>query len=356
MTATRVVVRAPNWLGDLVMALPALAALAEHQVDGTLAIAAPAAHAPVIDAARIADEILPLAADRGVVGALRSGDDVDALRRGGFDVAILLTNSFASALQMRRAGVPERWGFATDLRRPLLTRAVARPRAGRQVLHQSAVYRALLEALDIPAAPRSVGLDVPESARERGRALLGARGWPKGALLVGIAPGAAYGHAKRWPPEAVAALIDALGARDVWSVLVGSPGDRPTGLAIESAIDRRGGRAGRSRLVNLIGATDLAGLLGVLAACRVGIANDSGAMHVASAIGVPVMAIFGPTDERATAPLGPHVVLSEPVWCRPCLLRECPLDHRCMTRLHHARVLAAVLGRLDGAGDGAGRS
>ena len=160
-------------------------------------------------------------------------------------------------------------------------------------------------------------------------------------LIVGFAPGAAYGHAKRWPPDRVAQVITRLTReRNAACVLVGAGADREAGRAIESTLPPD------VRVLNLIGRTDLRLLIGVLARCRAFVSNDSGAMHLAAAAGVPVTAIFGPTNERATAPLGEHDVLLEPVFCRPCMLRECPIDHRCMKRISSDAVFASVTRHL----------
>jgi heptosyltransferase-2 len=155
-----------------------------------------------------------------------------------------------------------------------------------------------------------------------------------------MAPGAAYGRAKQWPPERFGRLARLLHERrGVVSVVVGSRADRAAG-------DDSGGGGS---VVNLIGQTDLPLLAGVMARCRAFVSNDSGAMHLAAAVGLPVTAIFGSTDERATAPLNsvsapapPHEILTCDVWCRPCMLRECPIDHRCMTGIDPERVCEAV--------------
>jgi heptosyltransferase-2 len=133
------------------------------------------------------------------------------------------------------------------------------------------------------------------------------------------------------------------------SVLVGAAGDRDAGREIESALPPD------VRVLNLIGRTDLRLLTGLLARCGAFVSNDSGAMHLAAAIGVPVAAIFGPTDDRVTAPLGDHDVLIHQVFCRPCMLRDCPIDHRCMTGITVDAVFGAVSTRLDAAAHGAGR-
>jgi heptosyltransferase-2 len=219
----------------------------------------------------------------------------------------------------------------------MLTRGVRRPR-GR--VHQTEYYLSLVRGLGIetpPVPPRIVPR--PATRAQADRLLDNAEVAP-GARLVGFAPGAAYGHAKRWPPDRVAAVIAALAARGVTAVLVGAPADRDTARAIESALP-----AG-ARVVDLVGRTTLRQLVGVIARCAAFVSNDSGAMHVAAALGVPLTAIFGPTDERVTSPSGGADVIVRDVFCRPCLLRECPIDHRCMKRIDADAVLRSVTGHL----------
>jgi heptosyltransferase-2 len=347
---TRLVVRTPNWLGDIVMALPAIAAVRAAHPDAHLALAAPAAFAAFCAAVPGVDGVVPLSGSG--IGAI--GGHARALTAGGFDVAILFTNSFASALAAARAGIAERWGYRRDWRGRLLTRAIPtrRPRKDPGVVptpgsssglagpHHSAYYLRLTASLGMPptTGPASATVAVPAPAIEKARALLDAAGLASGTRLVGFAPGAAYGSAKRWPPERVADAITRLAAAGARAVLVGAGADREIARAIQSALDP----AVRPSVVDLVGATDVATLMAVLARCDVVVANDSGAMHVASAVGRPVVAIFGPTDERATAPLGPHTLVRHDVWCRPCLLRACPIDHRCLRGVAAADVVAAV--------------
>lgn len=264
------------------------------------------------------------------------------LAAAGFDAALLLPNSFRAAWTARRAGIPERWGYAANLRGWLLTRAIRRP--ARRHVHQSEYYAELV---------RGLGIDVPESlprvtvradTAERAAALLVRHGVDMSQPIVGFAPGAAYGHAKRWPPQRVAEVVVRLSeSRLATCVLVGAGADRDAAREIESSLPAH------VRPLNLIGRTDLRLLAGVLARCAAFVSNDSGAMHLAAAIGVPVVAIFGPTDDRVTSPLGDHDVLVRPVFCRPCMLRDCPIDHRCMKRIAAAAVFDAVVGRLRGA-------
>lgn len=322
-------VRAPNWLGDAVMALPAMAALRTAFGDRTLALAAPPSIAPLFREETDArpDEIL----------TVDKATEVATLRASRVDLAILLPNSFRVAWACRAAGIADRWGYRVPGRWLLLTRSVRRPR-GRA--HQSLYYLHLVRALGVDAPDRLPRISITGQTRARVDALLERTGVDCRAPVVGIAPGAAYGHAKRWPPDRVAALVARLGTRGAVCVLVGAPGDRTAAREIESSLG-----AG-ARVVNLVGRTDLRLFAGLLAACDAFVSNDSGAMHLAAAVGVPVTAIFGPTDDRVTAPLGDHDVIIHQVFCRPCMLRDCPIDHRCMRGISVDAVFDAVTRRL----------
>jgi heptosyltransferase-2 len=314
-----VVVRAPNWVGDAVLSLGALRDVRRNFADAHLEVLARPWVAPLYEAVPEVDGIRlsgGLAADRRTL-------------RGQFDAAVLLPNSFASALAVRAAGIPERWGYATDGRGPLLTR---RARVPAQVRGRSQVYyyRAMLAGvgLEVSASP-DVRLRAPEPWAERAAALLGAPGpW------IGLNPGAFYGSAKRWEPMRYAAAGQRL-ARETGArvAIVGSAHERPLGEAIAAAMPVP------ARV--LCGETTLGELVGVLSRLLLLLTNDSGPMHLAAALGVRVVAVFGPTDWRETGPVGPRQrLLREPVHCSPCLLRECPIDHRCMRRVAVDRVVA----------------
>ncbi|TDI25308.1 MAG: lipopolysaccharide heptosyltransferase II [Acidobacteria bacterium] len=342
----RVLVRTPNWLGDIVMALPVFAALRAHFAGDVLAAGVPRAFAPLLSAVPAVDQVVPLHR-AGRRGWRAVAAEADALRRGGFDLAVLLPNSFGAAWAARRAGIPERWGFAAQWRRGLLTRAVPRPGRRTAPLHRVAYYQELVRGLEIDPVTPEPRLAAPPHMIARARSLLDAAGCGQDRPIVGIAPGAAYGYARRWVPGRYGRVADRL-CRELGAsvVLLGNAHDRDAGHAIESSLtaaDRAGPGPG---VVNLIGRTDLSQLIGVVASCRAFISSDSGAMHLAAALGVPVTAIFGPTDERVTGPVGSHEVLTQPVWCRPCLFRDCPIDHRCMTRTSDDRVFQAVAGQL----------
>lgn len=339
--------RAPNWLGDMVMSLPALAAVRDHFPDASLAVAAPAGLAAFYKAVPVADEIVTLPAGRGWRAF---ASHAAALEAGRFDTAVLFTNSFSTAWVTWRARVPERWGYRRDARGWLLTRAVSRRTAGTPASrHHADYYRRLVNALGMTAGADLPALAVPDTWRARGEALLVNLGLDPGRALLAIAPGAAYGGAKRWPPGRTAAVVArVLRETRAACVLVGSPADRATGHAVESAMgDLARDAHGAGRFANAIGHTDLPVLMGLVGRCRAVLSNDSGAMHIAAALRVPVTAIFGPTDERATSPLGPHTVLTAPVFCRPCHLRECPIDHRCMLRIDADHVFETLRPHLE---------
>lgn len=326
----RLIVFAPNWLGDAVMALPAIDDVRRQAPGASIAVAARPAIAPLFALLPGVDEILVV--DRRGAG-WREG--VRRLREASFGVALLLPNSLQSALTAWRAGIPERWGYRLQGRGWLLTRPVSAPAAG---VHQALYYQRLTEALGFAPGPLKPRLEAPVEARRAGGDLLASAGWNGRSPLVALAPGAAYGSAKRWPPRSFAALAIGLDEDDVATVLIGGAADASAGLEVIAALGER------ARVLNLIGRTDLPTLAGVLAQCRALVSNDSGAMHFGAALGVPLVAIFGPTNERETRPLGTRepVVLSHHVWCRPCMLRECPLTHRCMRGVSVEVVLAAT--------------
>jgi heptosyltransferase II len=331
-----VLVVAPNWLGDAVMALPAIADVKRAFPSARLVVAARRSVAEVFRLTPFVDELAAL----GWSGRWwqRSLLDRDAahLRELGTELAILLPNSFASAWLVKRAQVAHRWGYASDMRARLLSRAVPQPAGS---MHQGAYYQHLTRELGIESGPLEPVVTVPEAVHASARSFLVERGWNESAPLVVFAPGAAYGTAKRWIPRYVASVASMLVQKhNTTCVLVGSRADSTTTRQILGCLDA----GGASQVIDVTGDTTiemLAGLLGIAQAC---VSNDSGAMHLAAAVGTPVVALFGPTNEYETSPLTRHgrraAVLTHPVWCRPCMLRECPIDHRCMKGITPERV------------------
>jgi heptosyltransferase-2 len=317
----RLLVRAPNWIGDVALSLGAVRDLRRNFPQARIEALARPWVAELYRAVGEIDAVRTAAGFRDGVAAIR----------GGFDAAVLLPNSFASALQVYAAGIEERWGYATDGRGPLLTRRCPVP-AGVRRESQVYYYRAMLAGigLEVSATP-DTSLRCPEGWAARGAALLGgAEGW------IGLNPGASYGAAKRWIPARYAAVGDAL-ARETGRrvAILGGAAERTLGEDIAAAMTT-------SPRV-LCGETTLPELVGVLSRLQLLVTNDSGPMHLAAALGVPLVAVFGPTDWRETAPVGvQHRIVRGEAECAPCKLRECPIDHRCMTGVTVADAVAAA--------------
>jgi heptosyltransferase II len=320
-----ILVIAPNWLGDAVMALPFLRALSRGRPGYRIHVLAGRAPAAVFRAEGTASVI----ARRGSLAA-----DALALRPFRFAEAWLLPNSFRSALTAFLGGARERIGYATERRGALLTHALPTPPATR---HQLRDYDALLRSrgieplLDAPALPIA-----PGAAAAAGRALEKA-GLSPGPAPVLLAPGAAFSWTKRWPPELWGRLAALLSEAGSPVALVIGPGE-------EEIAARAVAAAGRP--VPVLGADlDPVELAALLARARVVAANDSGPMHIAAAVGTPVVAIFGPTDPGRTGPSGSASrVLDRYVFCSPCFLKECPYAHECMREIAPEEVFEAVRG------------
>jgi heptosyltransferase-2 len=261
------------------------------------------------------------------------------LRNEKFDLAVLLQNAFEAAWLAWRAGIPQRVGYARDGRGLFLTKPIRVPGENEIPRHESHYYLELIRRagwIESRGEIAPIRLQVPSAAREAAQASLLRAGARKDVWRCAIAPGASYGAAKCWPPERFAALADRLisecGA-DV--ILFGTPSEEEMAARIRSAM--------KCNPISLVGQTSMRDLAAFFSACSIFIGNDSGAMHVAAAAGLPVIAIFGPTDPEGTAPLTPQFTLiREPVSCSPCFLRTCPVDHRCMTRISVDAVFSAA--------------
>jgi lipopolysaccharide heptosyltransferase II len=326
----KILVRATNWVGDAVMSIPALEAIRARWPEAETTILAGGHVAGLYRgqgfAGRLA--VMDAAALRGRIPAVERL--AAELRRERFDLGIVLPNSFASAWLVWRAGVAERVGYARAGRSWLLTRAIELPRAGELPAHESYFYLELLRRAGwLPSLPevREICLSVTAEAREQAcEKLASVAGEEKRARgpRVALAPGAANSRAKCWPAERFAELADRLVAEfDAAVILFGTASEREVARRIRTLM--------RHRPIDLAGQTTIGELPALLAACDLFVGNDSGAAHVAAAVGAPVVVIFGPTDPERTRPLGPRVVVvRETVSCSPCHLRDCPVDHRCM--------------------------
>ncbi len=330
-----VLVRAPNWVGDAILAVPALCALREAFPGAHLAVLAVPWVADVFRFVPAVDEIVLFdrkGRHRGLRGLWRLGREL-ATRR--FDVAITQPRSASSAILLGLTGIPTRVGYDGALQRPWLTHPVPFPGKGRPGIHERELHLELLRGTGIPAPRSDPRLVTPAHVADAAARALEASGIA-GKPYVAIAPGAAFGGAKRWTATGFAAVADrAYRETGLEAVLLGSPGERPIARAVNAAA--------RRAPVDLCGRIGLAEALAVIGGARLLVTNDSGLMHAGAALGVPLVAVFGPTDAEATGPVGPSTsVVSEPVACAPCFLRDCPIDHRCMERIAPERVWSAA--------------
>jgi len=332
----RILIRTTNWIGDAVMTTPALNAVRERFSDAHITVVANPLVAQLFEFHPDCDEVIVY--DRqerhaGSIGFLRF---VAMLRGKKFDCAILFQNAIEAAIMAFIAGVPKRLGYITDGRRLLLNYPVPIGDQER-ALHHTDYYLHMLAQCGIKADVKQQRLALrPDEVQWAVETL------PRGRFAV-INPGAAYGSAKRWIPERFAAVADQLASSYGMSiVLSGGPGEAEIGADIAKAM--------QSPHQNLIGKISVRQMMAALAASSLMITNDSGPMHVAAAFGVPMVAIFGPTDHTTTSPWGTRSqIVRHPVECSPCMLRQCPIDHRCMERITVEDVMSAVADLLEDA-------
>ncbi|MDJ0868129.1 MAG: lipopolysaccharide heptosyltransferase II [Myxococcota bacterium] len=343
--AERILVRGPNWAGDLIMATPGFRALRSAYPEARIALHVRAELRPLIQGSPWFDRLLSVASyHRGPVAQLREGL---GLRRGRFDLGLCLTDSFSSALLMRFARVDRVVGYAGQGRSRLLDLALPAPGLVARERH----VLGLVEALGCPSRGTRLELFATGSQTRRGAALLEAHGVGDEEVLVALAPGASYGSSKLWPLEHFAAVGDALADSGARVLLVGSPAETPLARRVAARM--------RAPAVDLTSQLDLGLLKVVIGRSRVVVCNDAGARHVAVALGVPCVVLFGPTSlAKTNLNLERVRALAADVGCRPCYQRRCPIDHRCMTRLDPARVTRAARSALEGSfrGDGALRA
>ncbi|MDE2179231.1 MAG: lipopolysaccharide heptosyltransferase II [candidate division NC10 bacterium] len=323
-----IVVASPNWLGDAVLALPALANLRRSFPGARIALLVRSWLSPLFRSLPFIDELVELPDSGELIWA------ATVLRRRGFELALLLPNSFRTALISWLAGIPHRIGYVADGRGPLLTVGV-RPASGTSP-HQADSYLGLLQALKWDAWLRPTKCLLPPGSDAEAEKLLTESGLSPHVPLIGMTPGASYGTAKRWPAERFAEAADLLADRlGSVALLFGSQREASLTRAIHERM--------RGAAVDFGGRTTLTELASLLSRCALLLTNDTGVMHLASALGIPCVALFGPTDPHRTGPLGSgHQILRDPPSCSPCRYRDCPIDHRCMQRLDVERVVAAA--------------
>ncbi|NLI83593.1 MAG: lipopolysaccharide heptosyltransferase II [Deltaproteobacteria bacterium] len=327
--AIRILVRSTNWIGDAVMTTPAMAALRAFFPAARITVAANPSVAELFSPHPSCDEVIVLdkqRAHQGLQGLFRFSR---ILNRERFDLALLFQNALEAGILAWLARIPIRAGYSTDGRGFLLTHRVPVGRAER-AMHHTAYYLHMLKSLGIEGGNGRLCLTCTASERAWAQSVLGEDFW------VAINPGATYGSAKRWFPDRFARVASTLaGKTGAGILLVGGATERAIGAEIEKAVN--------GRVLNLMGETSVRQLMALLEKCRLLITNDSGPMHVAAALGIPLVALFGPTDHTTTSPLADNWrLVRKPAECAPCLKRTCPTDHRCMEAIGPDDVLQAV--------------
>jgi heptosyltransferase-2 len=331
-----VLVKEVNWLGDLIISLPALHAVRQAYPEAHLAVLVKRQLATFFDGLDWVDEVMPYDVAHGLHGVADRWRIVDAIRARRFDLAVLFPRSFEAAFWVALARVPQRAGVVADARGPLLTRkAVLRP--DERHTHQTHDYLSMLQqTLGIASAAEAVPLGVDAPSRIKMLQWL-ARVRRRQGRLIALAVAAAYGPAKEWPPGHYARVIDALAERDgVECVLVGAPAER-------ALCDRVAAQSRHGALV-AAGETSVGEMVALLSLCQGFAGNDSGAMHVAAALGIPTVALFGSTDPLRTGPRGPRArVIYHAIECAPCLQRTCRFGHyHCLTQIEAREVMQAL--------------
>jgi heptosyltransferase II len=335
-TIRGILIRAANWVGDAVMTLPALEAVREIFPSSLIAVLAKPWVAPIYEHHPAVDQILLFRKEEGVFNGLGSMvRAIRMIRQRRFDLAILFQNAFEAAFLTRLAAVRLRVGYNTDGRGFLLTHRIIRSKEVLRV-HQTEYYLSLLRGMGWKVEARAPRLYVSVSDADAAMNLLRSQGIRKEDVVLGLGPGAVFGGAKRWPAERFAEIGDRAalewGAR---IVLFGSHR--------ETDICKQVSQAMQQPALDLSGQTPLGTAMGLVGQCAFFVSNDSGLMHIAAALKIPTVAIFGPTDPVATGPVGPYTrIVRHDTACAPCLKPECTEDHACMLGIGSKEVWEAM--------------
>ena len=338
----KVIVRGTTWVGDSVMTVPALRALRRLLPEAEITLSIRPWARGWFATADFIDNVL-VYERKGAFSFIRQSRD---WRAGKYDLAVLFQNAFEAALIPFLAGVPLRVGFATELRQPLLTHAVSLPE-WRHEKHEVFYYLFLIAALEQKLLGTStvcdhdpdISLDLAEFNKAQAAALLRSNGAAEGKAMVAICPGSINSRAKRWPAASYAALSDRLIEESREVVIIGSKE--------EEDVTQEVVRRMRRKPIVLTGKTSLEQITAVLALMDLVVTNDTGPAHIAAALGRPTLVIFGPTNPLTTRPFSPLAeILQHPPDCAPCMLRDCPIDHRCMTAITVSEVFERAIALL----------
>jgi heptosyltransferase-2 len=324
----KIIVRAPNWIGDAILSLPALASLSKNFPKAQIWVAARKWVKDLFTSYSFIKGVITVSNLDSLKGLRSAAKNLKELQ---FDTGILLTNSFSSALLFYLAKIPERWGYVRDGRGILLTRGVT-PKGLEELSHQLNYYLKLISGLGLKTYPPEINLPLtPEEKMQAKEMLLSLNADLKKPLVI-LNPGASYGPAKRWPASRYAELARLFQQRKNAEILI-------TGSLDESELAKSIALSMTKKPLSLAGQTSLRLLAGLISHSALFVSNDSGPMHLANALKIPVAAIFGPTDPRITGPFQePAVVIKKDVPCWPCSYRECPFEHDCMMKIEPEEV------------------
>jgi heptosyltransferase-2 len=333
----RILIRATNWVGDVIMTLPALDAIRESFPKSTLVILSSPWVIPIFESHPMIDSVIPLVKGKGPFSGLTDILKTSLqVRRQNFDLAVLFQNAFEAALIVYLGGIRYRVGYDTDHRRLLLSHTVIRDEKIMNA-HQIEYYLSLVRAIGLNARSKDPELFVSKEQEEKARPLLSENRVEQEDFILGISPGAIYGPAKRWPPERFAAIADM--AVDRWGAKVmifGSGQEKDICAKVSSSM--------KHPPINLCGMTELDELIALIRRCNLFVSNDSGLMHMASALKVPLVAIFGSTNPVATGPRGPRSrIVRHQVDCAPCMRPVCSRDFQCMLSIEPEEVWNELL-------------
>ncbi|MFC1839785.1 lipopolysaccharide heptosyltransferase II [Thermodesulfobacteriota bacterium] len=332
----KILIRATNWVGDVVMTLPALEAVNNCYPGSHISILAKSWVAPLFEGHPAVNDIIVLENSEGKISGLKEVFRISRkLKQMNFDMAILFQNAFEAALIAFLSGIKQRVGFSTDHRDLLLTDPVSM-KFNLKTNHQVGYYLDILRHLGCSCEISDPTLYVSKDSKSKAGVLLKKMGIKKEDTVLGLSPGAIFGPAKRWPPDRFASIGDR--ACEEWNARV-----IIMGSSREKEICNRVSEKMKHESVNLCGATGLSEALGVIEQCDLFLTNDSGLMHVAGALKVPLVAIFGSTNPRATGPKGSSSkVIWHEVECSPCLKQKCPIDFHCMMDINPDEVWTAL--------------
>lgn len=327
-----ILIRSTNWVGDAVMTLPALEAVRENFPSASITVIARPWVAPVFENHPAVNNILIYNRHDGLKKNIYEFFHLASIiRKNRYDLAVLFQNAFEAALLAYLGRVRCRLGFDSDGRRFLLTHGIKRS-SEIFAVHQVEYYLSILKAVGLKTESRNPVLYLSKKDIAKAENLLQSQGISKTDFILGISPGAIFGSAKRWPFERFAKISD--WASERWGakvIVLGSKKEKDIGNKMAGMM--------KNKAADFCGTTSLGEAMGLIAGCSFFVTNDSGLMHVAAALGVPTLAIFGSTDHVATGPRGSKTrIIRHDIACSPCLKPECPTDFKCMLSIEPEEV------------------